>query len=568
MNLTQLLEDQETQPLEEMLAARLGALLGESSPHVLAALALTAAAVRNGHVALDTRALPFVWGGPPLKDSPLVGAPDQDLPLILDGDLLYLHRYHHHESLLAHGLRARAGLEIAVDHETLEATLAKFFPEAEGAGIQDQRRAATVAATRALCVVTGGPGTGKTTLVVRLLATLVSLDAGPVRVRLLAPTGKAAHRLGESVNAQLDALGLTAVQREACPTQAETLHRALGPIRGSRVRFRHDEATPIPADVVIVDEASMVDLAMMRRLVEAVPPTARLIFLGDPHQLASVDAGAVLAAICNPPSSSGQPSLLAGSLAHLHHSWRFDASGGIGALAQAIQAGDVKAAMRALNHSDELTWVKEAPQECELLPAETQRGFEDVIGHTEARSALQGLGQFKILCAIKKGGRGVDTLNAWCEQTLARTSGLKPPRARREGQPHNYEGRPILIQKNDYTHGLYNGDQGLTRRSERGWIACFESTDGVKEIATARLPDHTTAFAMSIHKSQGSEYQSVAIVLPDAGHRMLTRELLYTAVTRARESILLYASEEALAEAIATPTVRVSGLTRRLWVDP
>ena len=252
MNLTQLLEDQETQPLEEMLAARLGALLGESSPHVLAALALTAAAVRNGHVALDTRALPFVWGGPPLKDSPLVGAPDQDLPLILDGDLLYLHRYHHHESLLAHGLRARAGLEIAVDHETLEATLAKFFPEAEGAGIQDQRRAATVAATRALCVVTGGPGTGKTTLVVRLLATLVSLDAGPVRVRLLAPTGKAAHRLGESVNAQLDALGLTATQREACPTQAETLHRALGPIRGSRVRFRHDEATPIPADVVIV----------------------------------------------------------------------------------------------------------------------------------------------------------------------------------------------------------------------------------------------------------------------------------------------------------------------------
>ena len=564
MSFVQLLPEEATSALDHTLADRLGALLGERSPKVLALLALTAAAVREGHVALDTRSLPTSLQDAPLEDSPLVGQPGEDSPLILDDGCLYLHRYHQHEVRLAAALRARAAHTLPVDEARLNHALERFFPSTEGPSIEGQRSAAALSATRSLCVVTGGPGTGKTTLVTRLLATLVTLADSPLRVRMLAPTGKAAHRLGETVSAQLDLLGLTAEQRAACPTQGETIHRAMGSIRGSRVQFRHNEETPLPADIIVVDEASMVDLALMRKLVEAVPIDARLIFLGDPHQLASVQAGAVLASICNGPTPRPPHAAIQDSLAHLEHSWRFEETGGIGALAHAIQSGDVAAAQIALREAPELTWIEGDPDQDSTLSEAVRTGFQNPLTLETTRQvhdALAGMRQFKVLCAVRQGSRGVDALNARCEQILFRGRLATQ-------QPSQYEGRPILIQKNDYAHGLFNGDQGLVRRSSGGWVACFESEDGVHEVSTARLPEHTTAFAMSIHKSQGSEYQQVAIVLPDADHQILSRELLYTAVTRARASILLYASPEALARAIETPTVRVSGLARRLWQSP
>ena len=564
MSFVELLPEGATTALDHTLARRLGVLLDERSPKILALLALTAASVREGHVALDIQALPPLLQDAPLQDSPVVGPPGEDTPLILEEGCLYLHRYHQHEVQLAARLSARAAQTIPVDKARLNDVLERFFPSDEGPGIEGQRSAAALSATRALCVVTGGPGTGKTTLVTRLLATLATLVDEPLRVRLLAPTGKAAHRLGETVSAQLDRLGLTPEQRAACPTQAETIHRALGSIRGSRVHFRHNEATPLPADIIIVDEASMVDLALMRRLVEAVPPNARLIFLGDPHQLASVQAGAVLASICDGPSPRPHHANIQSSLAHLDYSWRFEETGGIGALARAIQSGDVEAAQHALREAPELTWVEGPPDKDPSLRASVQSGFRDSLTCSEVKDALAGMRQFKVLCAVRQGSRGVDALNDWCEQTLARAHHIQP---QSQYPAHHYEGRPILIQKNDYAHGLFNGDQGLIRHTDAGMVACFESSDGVHEVSTARLPDHTTAFAMSIHKSQGSEYEEVAIVLPDADHRILSRELLYTAVTRARTSILLYASPAALTRAIETPTVRVSGLARRLWQD-
>lgn len=558
MNFHDLLPEDQTTRLDRTLALRLGQLFHEPTPEVLATVALASSAIRSGHVAIDVKRLPSWFHERLLLESPLVGAPGDTRPLILENGRVYLHRYHQHETQLAASIRRLAETEVEVDPTRLDQAIQRFFPTPDDPTQAPQLQAVRTAASRGLCVITGGPGTGKTTLVGRILATLACLQETPLRIRLLAPTGKAAHRLGAAVTQHLDSLGLSEAERQSLPTQPETLHRALGARRGSRVRFRHHADSPIPADILIVDEASMVDLAMMRRLVDAVAHGSRLILLGDPHQLASVDAGSVLSSLCQPPDDGPEGSSLHHALVQLTHSWRFDAQGGIGTLARAIGAGDVERAVAALDESPSLTWVRGNPTSCDVLENAAREDFEKMLDIDDAQEALKALGQFKILCAISQGPRGVETLNPWCEQILAR--GPLPHHA-----SHHYEGRPILIQRNDYTHGLYNGDQGLIRRVDHGWVACFESAEGVKDIATARLPDHTTAFAMSIHKSQGSEYERVAIVLPDAGHPILTRELLYTAVTRARTSILLYASEEALAQAIQTPTVRVSGLAHRLW---
>ena len=532
---------------EERLAATLGALAGETDPLVLKHVAQAASAVRGGSVCVQLSET----DRDRVAGSRLVGGPAGATPLVLEGEKLYLRRWFDHERTLAEHLLARTAAAPLGSAAERAAALDLLFAGAPPEAAR-QREAAATALERRLTVVVGGPGTGKTTTVVRMLAALIRVG-GHQHVRLLAPTGKAAARLEEAVRAQREQLPESL--RAAIPTTASTIHRALGSVGGSRVRFRHGARSPLPDDVVVVDEASMVDLALMRRLVEAVPERARLVLLGDRHQLASVEAGAVLAELC-----AAEEGALQGCVVTLEHSWRFTSEGGIGALARAIRLGDVDGALRVLRAGGQVGWVPDAA--AGVLPDAVERavctGYAPLVRASSDSSALTALSRFKLLCAHRRGPFGVERLNPLVERALA-TAGLLHPTA------SWYPGRPLSIAENDYRLGLYNGDQGVVRGGEDGLRACFPGADGgVRRLAPARLPAHDTVFAMSVHKSQGSEYDRIAIVLPEESSPLLTRELLYTAVTRARESVLVVGAAASIAKAIRTSVQRTGGLGQAL----
>jgi exodeoxyribonuclease V alpha subunit len=540
----------ETGPtFESRLAETLGRLGGEARPAVLARVAEAAAAVRSGSVCVELDAADADL----LATSPLVATPDArpteagTTPLVLDGARLYLRRWFDHERTLAQRLVTRAAPALLGTAEARAAALDTLFADAPPEAAL-QRAAAATALERRLTIVVGGPGTGKTTTVVKLLGALVAVG-GPQHVRLLAPTGKAAARLEQAVAEHRASLPESV--QPSIPTTASTIHRALGAVGGSRVRFRHDAEAPLPDDVVVVDEASMVDLALMRRLVEAVPARARLVLLGDRDQLASVEAGAVLAELCTASDTA-----LDGCVVALEHSWRFAAGGGIGALADAIRTGDVDAAFRALRGGGEVSWVPDLVQG--PLPPSVVRavrtGYTPLARARSDAAALAALSRFKLLCAHRRGRFGVDQLNPRVEHALADAGLLRPTAAW-------YPGRPLLVAENDYRLGLFNGDQGVIRSGDDGLRACFAMPDGeIRRLAPARLPSHETVFAMSVHKSQGSEYDRVALVLPKADSPLLTRELLYTAVTRARKGVLVVGPAESVAAAVRTPVQRAGGL--------
>ncbi|MBO1504696.1 exodeoxyribonuclease V subunit alpha [Serratia proteamaculans] len=526
-----------------------------------------------------------------LSASAAVGDGSTAMPMVLQQQRLYLQRMWQNEGEVAEFISSDS-LPQAVEEAELRAILDQLFGEATDEP-DWQKIAAAVAATRRIAVISGGPGTGKTTTVAKLLAALVQLAEGRrLRIQLAAPTGKAAARLTESLGSAGKQLALTPEQRALFPTEASTLHRLLGAQPNSQ-RMRYHSGNRLHLDVLVVDEASMVDLPMMARLIAALPAQARVIFLGDRDQLASVEAGAVLGDICRfaeqgySVARAEQLSRLTGcllqgesaqaeaavrdSLCLLRKSYRFDANSGIGQLASAVNTGNGKLALAALDgrFSDVSGYPLAETQDYQALLDACVTGYRDylqqVVAGADAVAVLAAFARFQVLCALREGPFGIAGLNERIETGLQRAGLIqrKPGAAGRW-----YSGRPVMIGRNDSALGLFNGDIGIALRDETGELRVhFQLPDGsIKSVQPSRLPAHETAYAMTVHKSQGSEFDHTVLVLPNHFLPVLTRELVYTAITRARRRLSLYAIDAVLMRAIRTPTQRRSGLAERLQI--
>ena len=516
--------------------------------------------------------------------------------LAFENGRIALLRYARYEQDLAERLHRRAQAPVhddaaavdgAVADPTLVDMLRRLFARDAAApthaDIDRQALAAVAALRRRLLLITGGPGTGKTTTVARLLAIQVA-DARargrvPLRIALAAPTGRAAARLGEAIDsvvrADLDAGRLDAANAEAIPRQARTLHRLLGWQPG-RVAFRHDADRPLPFDLVVVDEASMVDLPLMAKLVAAVPADATLVLLGDPDQLPAVEAGDVLGGLCAASGdglalsiaeagaatgllgmavpSDEEDSPLAGSRVHLLRGWRQTDAEALQALALAIQRDDRDAVLTRLRSDDPaLAWRHgDIAALAETMRRDALPAFEAVRDAGDPQQALGCGAQLRVLTALRRGPFGAEYWNAWCAAELgARTS--------------YFHGRLLMIAANSERHGLYNGDVGVVWQDARGDVSVwFETAQGLRAWRPAQLPTHASAYVTTVHKAQGSEFERIVLILPDADARVLSRELLYTALTRARRGAVLWATPAALDRALERRTWRDSGLEARL----
>ncbi len=570
-------------PLERAFVASLQRLEPEASEPVLLAAALCCEALSAGDVCLPLERLagrrPWpdvdlsmpslpVWRAQ-LEASSLVGAPDDYAPLTLVGDRLYLARYQAYEQQLAEQLMARAADAPDVDEARLSDSLARLF--AFNQQLPDwQRLAAAQAVRRRLAVISGGPGTGKTTTVVRLLAALLEQPGGErLAIGLAAPTGKAAARMAEAIRNAKAELPVSDAVKEALPDEARTLHRLLG--------SRHDAANPLALDVLVVDEASMVDLALMAKLVAALPPKARLILLGDKDQLAAVEAGAVFAELCEGRGFdaraaseleriTGQPvpvetprSRLGDAVVLLTHSHRFAGDSGIGELARRINAGDAKGTVALLQEGRaDLAW-NATPSPTALIER-LEQGYAPYLQAArqgDPGAAFEAFNGFRALTAQREGPFGVTGINEALETRFRRRLGV-PTRERW------YPGRAVMVRQNDYALALFNGDIGLCLKTEQGLRVFFEGDDGYRGFAPARLPSHDSAFAMTVHKSQGSEFTEVLLALPDQPSPLLTRALFYTGITRAKRRVEIWALPARLAEAVSTRAERAAGLAERL----
>ncbi|WP_306204480.1 exodeoxyribonuclease V subunit alpha [Actinoplanes sp. RD1] len=551
-------------------ARRVAALGGEPDETVQLAVALTVRALRLGSVCLDLPrvhlttvtdepvALP--WPEPrawlaACRRSPLVTA-DQG-PVRLVGELLYLDRYWRQEDQVRHELLTRAAAPgPAVDHARLRADLDRLFPADGGC----QRLAAAVSTLRPVSVLAGGPGTGKTTTIARLLAVLAAQPGGPLRIALAAPTGKAAARLEEAVR-EVTATLPGADRAALGDLHASTIHRLLGRRPGSHTRFRHDRSNRLPYDVVVVDETSMVSLTLMARLLEAVRPEARLVLVGDPDQLASVEAGAVLGDIVRaggPPEPALHEALagllepgqqVVNGVVTLTRTWRF--GGAIAALATAVRTGDVDAALDVLASGDPAV-VFTGPDDVDGLRSDTLAALGAVTGAAvagDAAAALAALDAHRVLCAHREGPYGV---TRWTRE-IARWRGVD---ATADLDP----GRPLLITANDYDSGLYNGDTGVIVDTPDGMRAAFARGGTPVLVPPSRLSSAETLYALTVHRSQGSQFGKVSLILPEAGSPLLTRELLYTAVTRARTGLRILGTPDGIRAAVERPVARATGL--------
>ncbi len=569
-------------PIDRQAAAFLCRGVTENAELLRTVVSLLSQAVGQGNVCLDMEEIAGQLVRIPGKDEPLrlpdassliaalrslhtLGGPGEHRPLILDAaGRLYLYRYFRYEALIADAIRARAASEIgSLDEAALAATLDRYFPPSENAEDR-QRQAALTALRRHFSVISGGPGTGKTTTVVRILGLMLEQQGGErLRIAMAAPTGKAAARLASSITSLREALPCADEVKRAIPSQVTTIHRLLGTLPGS-TGFRHNERNPLPCDAVIVDEASMVDLPLMTALVSALPAHARLILIGDRDQLASVEAGAVLGDICRSAESPG--SSIAGCVTVLDRNYRFGDGSGIAALSRAVNAGDDSEALRLFADSGSATIAIEATPTRETLKkrlaAPVLEGFRAYLEAGTPAEALRFFDRFRILTALREGPWGAAGMNHAAE-TLLHEAGL----IRLDSQ--FYRGRPVLVTENDYTHKLFNGDTGIILPDpESGHLrAFFAAPDGtIRAILPEFLPRHETAFAMTVHKSQGSEFDRVLIVLPPEDSVLLTRELIYTGITRAKQSVTIWSDDAVFSAAVKRRTERRSGLGERLVI--
>ena len=529
------------------LARTLARLWPASGEPALRAAALASWAVQEGHGCLDLahvrgdaamRAVlagdsrigaiePSAWRDA-IAGAPFAGDGSQPLPLVLDGERIYLKRYFDYEVEVARALRARTGPPGSM----------------QGAGDDRQQHAVERALSASLTVICGGPGTGKTYTIARIVERLAQDEPG-ARVALAAPTGKAAARLTAALHEALPA---------AAPTlAATTLHRLLG-IGGADREPRHGAARPVPIDMLVVDECSMVDLALFAKMLRALPSGCRLVLVGDPRQLPAVEGGAVLGELAA-LAAAGDPAFAA-CVVTLERTHRFAQSGGIAALTRAIESGDPGATFDALG-SGGVTWHDEGPGASRApFEALVRRTYGELRRAPEAALALEALARFRVLCALRAGPYGVAGLNATIESMLglARADRLR------------YAGRPILVLENDAALGLSNGDTGvIVTGGPGGATALVGDPRGTpRRHALAQLPAHETAYAMTAHKAQGSELDEVAIVLPPEPHPLVTREWLYTAASRARTGLHVFAPRDAIAAALARRVTVMSGLRDRL----
>ena len=551
-----------------------------------------------------------------LLASRVVGTPaaPDSLPLILDDERLYLHRYYDYECRLARALVAHRTAQpgevgivdapqagAAAPSSQVVALLDRLFvADAIDPGAPDWQKIAVITALLGrLTIVSGGPGTGKTTAVVNLLACLLETDPA-CRIALTAPTGKAAARMTEVIRQRASHLPETL--RARLPTESSTIHRLLGSTPDGG--FRHHAGDPLPIDVLIVDEASMLDLALAVHLIEAVPTGARIILLGDKDQLAAVESGAVfaelsaqalfsaerirtLARLCGierqvlqaapadrPPRTvptQARLAALADCVIWLNRNYRFASGSGIGMLAADINRGDAARVLARLDTSADpsLSWIEDR----DIIPSaatvnallQGYAAYLDAVRNLALDQAAitAAFSRFRVLCAVRDGPWGVTALNqvigSQCRRLLRHPL---DPGLRSEWYP----GRPVMVLRNDRVMKLFNGDIGLVLPDADGTLQVWfpDEAAGLRAIAPVRLPEHETAFAMTVHKSQGSEFDEVLLVLPAENSRVLTRELLYTAVTRARRRLIIAANRPVLTRMVETPTQRISGLAGRL----
>ncbi|KAA5928077.1 MULTISPECIES: exodeoxyribonuclease V subunit alpha [Pantoea] len=579
----------------------------ESQPALLLAAACVSAEAGEGHVCLPLSNLcedslfagrqpalaQAIWqaaGAPDdwssrLADWPAVSDGSRVTPLVLSNQRLYLHRLWHSEGRVADFFAVQE-IKTAFDMRAAGDVLNSLFGDQPE---NWQKIAAAVALTRKTAVISGGPGTGKTTTVAKLLAALIRLNPGALRIQLAAPTGKAAARLTESLGRALQDLAVSDEERRRFPAEATTLHRLLG-AQPDTQRLRYHAGNPLHLDVLVVDEASMVDLSMMAKLIAALPAHARVVFLGDRDQLASVEAGAVLGDICRCTESgyslarAEQLALLTGctlqgsddrqapvvrdSICLLQKSYRFDASSGIGQLAKAINRGDAEQvrAVFAAAHDDVSYQTLNSAEAYQVMLDEVAQGYQPFLQlirqQAEPAEVIAAFGSYQLLCALRDGPFGVQGLNQRIEQRL-----MQLQRIRRPGIGSRwYAGRPVMITRNDSALGLFNGDIGITLRDEEGNLKVFfPLPDGsIKAIQPSRLPSHETAWVMTVHKSQGSEFEHTALVMPTQFLPVLTRELVYTAITRARKQLTIYSEPGVFQRAVQLQTQRRSGLVERL----
>ena len=495
-----------------------------------------------------------------LRASTCVGGPNDSAPLTLDGGRLYLNRYWNYENRVANKICAMLETRCELDSEQISKQVERVFADSNAVD-EDQKFAVATAAQKHFCVISGGPGSGKTSTVIRILSVLTALDPN-IRIALAAPTGKAAARMMASINQRIEQIDIDPASRAALPTTATTIHRLLGYRRHG---YHYHEQHQLALDCVVVDEASMIDLQLMYHLLTALPPTARLILLGDRDQLASVAAGNVLGDITGHGYAVDFDSAaVAASIALLRNNYRFDRDSAIGELAAHVNQGQSKAALDLLHqgarglrwytgsddqiHADALAWLYAA--------------YEPVFDCDSADDALEVYEKTRLLCATNQGPFGVEWLNRTISKAMLARNNL--------AETNVFHGLPILIKRNHHELGLFNGDSGILWRYPGGLRACFRDSAGdIRDLAVNRLPEFAPAWASTVHKSQGSEFDSVFLILPsDPDSEALSRELLYTAITRARQQFILHAPESVVISSIESLTQRHSGLARKLgWPD-
>jgi len=582
---------------------------GEDNEELLLAAALVSSSTRQGNICLNlqnvekTTLLDAADDGSALicpglddwvqslKECNTVGRPGECKPLILDDSYrLYLYRYWEYQHKLANFIKeCIKDDELPVDIPLLQRRLDSLFPEENAGEINWQRIAAFAALKNRFCVISGGPGTGKTTAVVKILCLIQELEyPHKKRIAIATPTGKAAARLQEIIKYSRETIDCPETIKKSIPEKALTIHRLLHSIPNSPY-FKYTRGNPLPFDVLIVDEASMVDMPLMAKLALALPQHAKLILLGDKDQLASVEAGAALGDICNTAAidnfskefsetlkdatgydmkaSEGtkDKSDISDSIIQLKKNYRFGLQSGIYRLSEAVNNGDGDEALRLLKSGkfDDISWQKlpEPNALSNTMKRNIMEGYSSYLRSEDTLNALHIFDNFRVLCALRNGYFGVRAINLLVEKALEEKGHIKP-------NDRWYVRQPIMITRNDYSLRLFNGDIGiiLPDPDKNGELRVFfQGEDGVlKKFFHLSLPEHETVFAMTVHKSQGSEFERVILILPDVESPVLTRELIYTAVTRAKKGIEIWGNESVFRSAVSRCIDRSSGLRDEL----